>query len=148
MRTLVLVAAGLIAFVGGARGQSTTSIQRYLAEQNKDCSIYAYQEKFRGTVPGIAQPVTVAAYTLESCGGGNTYSRTVGVFYGSDSKVERFKAPQIEGPSVDDRNGVAVRGDRLIVRSLTYAPNDARCCPTVKRTMTYRLTDGVVVPAQ
>ena len=87
----------------------------------QECSIYGYEEYFRGSIPGMSQPVTVAAYTVEGCGGGNNWARFVSAFYLSDGGVREFghSAAGIPGPDIGDRRGVTVRGrpyDRAIQR--------------------------------
>jgi hypothetical protein len=145
-----MAAAIFAAAVTSAHAQPAAAIQKYLAAQSKNCSLYSYQENFRGTLPGADRPVVIAAYTLESCGGGNDYMRTVGVFYEADGKVHQFNPPAtpIAGPDVDDRDGVTVRGDRIVIRSSAYAPNDPRCCPSLKKTTAYKLVNAAIVPAR
>lgn len=145
-----MAASVYIAAVTGAHAQSAAAIQKYLTAQSKGCSLYAYQENFRGALQGAGRPVVIAAYTLESCGGGNNYMRTVGVFYEADGKVQQFKPPAspIAGPDVDDREGVTVQGDRITVRSSAYAPSDPRCCPSLKKTTVYILVNGAIVLAR
>ena len=46
----------------------------------------------------------------------------------------------IAGPDIDDPTGVTVVGNVI-------APNDARCCPSLKPTMRYRVMNGGIVPA-
>jgi hypothetical protein len=101
-------------------------------------------------VPGAGQPVVIASFTIEGCGGRNNYGRTVGVFYEANGIVRRFKPPAVPvgGPDVDDPNGVTVQGDRITVRWSDYAPDDPRCCPSLKRTTSYRLSNGTIVPAR
>jgi len=144
-----MLAAGAMWLAAAAHAQTETAIQQYLTQQFKGCSLYGYQENFRGTMPGAGQPVVIASYTIESCGGGNNYGRTVGVFYAANGKVRQFKQPAvpISGPDIDDRDGVTVQGDRITVRWSDYAPDDPRCCPSLKRTSSYRLVDGAIVPA-
>lgn len=131
-------------------GQSSAAIQKYLGQQNKGCSLYAYQESFRGAITGVDQPVTIASYTLEGCGGGNDYARTVGVFYEAGGQIWQYKppSPAISGPDVDDRGGVTVHGDQITVRYSDYGPSDPRCCPSLKRTARYRLSNGGIVPVR
>jgi hypothetical protein len=132
-----------------AQTATATAIQQYLTEQFHGCSLYAYQENFRGPLPGADRPVAIASYTIKSCGGGNNYARTVGVFYAVNGKVQQFKAATpIDGPDVDDPSGVTVQGDRITVRSSAYAPDDPRCCPSLKRTASYRLMNGAIVLAR
>ncbi|MBN9562614.1 MAG: hypothetical protein J0H14_18085 [Alphaproteobacteria bacterium] len=125
----------------GACAQTAAEIQKYLAQQSKECSLYAYQENFRGMIPGMPQAITVASYTIESCNGGNNAFRTVGVFYEENGKVRQFMGPRhpISGPV-----SVTIHGDRLTVHSLEYGPNDARCCPTVRHIANYRLANGAI----
>ena len=73
----------------------------------------------------------------------------MGVFFAANGKVQQFKAASpIDGPDVDDRSGVTVQGELITVRSSAYAPDDPRCCPSLKRTASYRLVNGAIVPAR
>src|SRR4051812_21567551 len=108
MRRLIVAATILLSAPLGAYAQSAGSIQKYLAAQNQECSIYGYEEFFRGAIPGFSQPVTIAAYTVEGCGGGNNWGRTVSVFYSTGGSVREFKQPSpgVRGPDVGDKRGV------------------------------------------
>ena len=75
----------------------------------------------------MSQPVTVAAYTVEGCGGGNNWARFVSAFYLSNGSVREFKhsAAGIPGPDIGDKRGVTVRGrpyDRAIQRLCASRP--------------------------
>jgi hypothetical protein len=128
--------------------QTSAAIQKYLHQQARGCSLYAYQENFRGKLPGAEMPVTIATYTLESCSGGNDAVRTVGVFYEANGAVHQLKRPArpIDGPDVEDSAGVTIQGDRITIRFSDYAPTDPRCCPSLKRTRSYKLLNGAIVP--
>ena len=151
-RVRILLAVGVLflsSFVG-ARAQSADAIQKYLAARAPECSIYGYEEYFRGSIPGMSQPVTVAAYTVEGCGGGNNWERFVSAFYLSNGGVREFKhsAAGIPGPDIGDRRGVTVRGDRMTVRYSDYAPQDPRCCPSLHKVATFRLVNGAIFPGR
>jgi hypothetical protein len=117
---------------------------------NQDCSIQGYEEFFRGAIPGFSQPVIIAAYTIEGCGGGNNWGRAVSVFYSAGGSVREFKQPSpgVRGPDIGDKHGVTVSGDRLTVRYSDYGPNDAHCCPSLHKTATFRLVNGAIIPSR
>ena len=149
-RSLLMVGALFLSGGAGARAQSADAIQKYLAARAPECSIYGYEEYFRGSIPGMSQSVTVAAYTVEGCGGGNNWARFVSAFYSPDGSVREFghSAAGIPGPDIGDRRGVTVRGDRMTVRYSDYAPQDPRCCPSLHKTAAYRLVNGAIVPGR
>lgn len=143
----VFAYAAFCALPNSVYGQSSAAIQNRLSQQNKECTLYAYKEHYRGTIPGADQPVTIAGYTLEGCNGGNNWGRTFGVFYEMGGKVREYKYPSEPMPGPDiDRRSVTVRGDQITVRYSERGPNDAYCCPTLRRIAVYRLTNGAVVP--
>jgi hypothetical protein len=148
--SICLAAVALPVSFAGARAQSAADIQRDLNRRSPGCSLYAYQEYFRGQIPGMKPPVTIAAYTLEGCGGGNNYARTVGAFYEAHGEVQQFTppTPPVPGPDVGDRDAVTVRGNRITVRYKDYAANDPRCCPSLKRSARYILRHGAIVAAR
>ena len=133
-----------------ARAQSADAIQKYLAAHAQGCSLYGYEEYFRGSIPGMSQPVAVAAYTVEGCGGGNNWGRFVSAFYLSNGGVREFKhsAAGIPGPDIGDRRGATVRGDRMTVRYSDYAPQDPRCRPSLHKVATFRLVNGAISPGR
>jgi hypothetical protein len=145
----VLTIGTLSLSVASAEAQSAEAIQRFLAQQATGCSLYGYREYFHGTMPGADQPVTIASYTFEGCGGGNDYARTVGVFYEAGGQVRQMKRPStaVDGPDVNDASGVVVQGNKITVRYSAYAPDDARCCPSLKKTARYKLANGAIIPA-
>jgi hypothetical protein len=130
--------------------QSADAIQKFLAQQAKGCSLYGYREYFRGTMPGANQPIGIASYTIEGCNGGNGYARTIGVFYEAGGKIRQMKRPSapIVGPDVDDPTGVTVQGDQITIQYSAYAPDDARCCPSLKKTAHYKLANDAIVPTR
>jgi LppP/LprE lipoprotein len=144
-----LAIAAICAVPAAAHAQSAEAIQKYLTAHARGCTLYGYREYYRGKIPGIDQTVAIAAYTLESCGGGNNYARTVDVFYGTDAAVRQMRQPMqgVPGPDADDPNGVTLVGDTMTVRYSDYAEADPRCCPSLKRSARFRITNAGVIPA-
>lgn len=44
--------------------------------------------------------------------------------------------------------GIRVQGSTIVVDTLTLGPKDPRCCPTVKKRLTWRWVDGRLVTAR
>jgi hypothetical protein len=146
---LTIIACALVA--APAAAQSSTSIQAFLRQSAPSCQLVGYEENYRGIMAGAEGPVAVATYTLEGCGGGSNWSRTVDVFQDAGGgKVRHFKPPNppIEGPDIGNRGGVVVSSDHFTVQALTLGPDDAHCCPTVRVIKSYRILNGAVVPAR
>ncbi len=137
------LALALLALATPAHAQTADAIQKHILAQNPRCSLFAYNEHHRGPVPGLPDPVVIAAYTIEGCVG-NDYRRTIGVFHLQNGRIATFRTPPIDGPSPTEKGAFALQGDRIIIRSPAYAPDDPRCCPSLQRTATYRLTPGAV----
>lgn len=44
--------------------------------------------------------------------------------------------------------GIRVQGSTIVVDTLTLGPKDPRCCPSVKKRLTWRWVDGRLVTAR
>jgi hypothetical protein len=145
MRHRPAFAALLIATLAAtpAAAQSQAALRAHIAATNRGCTVNGPQVVHRGPLPGAAEPVVVATYGLESCGGGNDWLSTFGVFA---QQGGRFVSLPIRNPPRWVVDGVRVDGGVLVVRGLDYGPDDGRCCPSIRREARFRLSGGTVVP--
>jgi hypothetical protein len=133
-----------------AAGQTVQEVRAHLEREARrgGCDLYRPVHVHTGLLAGDARPVGIAVFTLEGCGEGNNWGRTVGVFVREGQRlVELPRARDIRGlPEVVE--GVRVENGLILVQGLDYGPNDARCCPSVRRSVALTLRDGMVVNAR
>jgi len=98
-------------------------------------------EAISGTLAGIEGPVVIAAYTLQSCGGGNDWGQQMVVLQAQQGVTRKLAG--IGGPSFE---ALKVVDGRLVAIASDYGPNDPRCCPTLKGPVTYALRGDALVP--
>jgi hypothetical protein len=138
----VLLLSPLLAMSGAAAAQAPQAIEAFIKRANAGCDLQKYREVYRGRLAGSSEPITVATFSVEGCGGGNNWSSEFGIFSENSGIVREWQqTPTPEGQVSD----IAVRNGRLIVRSLDYKPDDPHCCPSMRRQSVYTLRNGRAV---
>jgi hypothetical protein len=102
---------------------------------------YAEARKIvRGDVNGDRIPDTVALYTLEGMGGGNSHVQYLAVFLGRRTGPPQFAA-RTEAGGKNQRSVELdrVSGGKILVSTKSYRSSDASCCPTRAGKARYRL---------
>ncbi len=140
------LAAGLL--VPPAQAQSDEAIRQYL---RRDCVLNSMEVAYRGPLKGARGPVAVVMYSIEYCGGGNNWFNRFGVFYKAGNRVALYPVRDVErhgaGPWEWQVNAVQVEGGRLVVSGRDFGPDDAHCCPTLQRRLSFVVQGHSVVPA-
>ena len=141
-----IVGGFLLATPIAAQAQSDSAIRAAILGGDKSCSLTGMKVVHRGPLPGAAQPVAVALYGVEGCGGGNMTVSTFGVFVADRGRSRQLPASLVNGPEVTQK--VAVQDGRIVVSGLSYGPRDPRCCPTLPRTQRFVMQGDQVVPVR
>jgi hypothetical protein len=109
----------------------------------RDCAETNRSKPAQGDLDGDGISEAAIYYNVIGCGGGTHTESEVAVFrHGPAGWVHAAGLAMPEDVTVDS---VAIRGGRLLVATLAYGANDPRCCPSLKRTLKYRLADGRLV---
>lgn len=140
------LAAGLIlatALPAAAGAQSLAAIRTHIAAANPGCDVVRLDEAYRGAVAGAAGHVVVVVYTVEGCGGGNNWASLLGVFSEEAGRIAPYSLP--DPPAFVVQSAQVAKGV-VEVNGRDYAPNDGRCCPSLRVTARYRIIGRTVSP--
>lgn len=122
---------------GTRQSTSVVSLETALKKLNDGpCCDVNLIKVVNGKIAG--QPRKVALYGVEGCGCGNAWWTSVSVLDMDNNEVDSW-GKGIFGFSPDD---VAIRGGAIILTGMDYAPDDARCCPSIKKRQILRLVNG------
>ena len=127
-----------------ALAQPMDAILRHLRQAHPGCDIHNPRQTYRGHLEGSAAPVVFVAYTFEGCHG-NDWRAVFGLFREEHGRVLALAVTSLPRWPVHD---VRVANGVIRATGLDYGPNDPRCCPTIRRGMTYVVRNDAVVPAR
>jgi len=92
-----------------------------------------------GDLNGDGIPETVVLYTIESQGGSNNYIQYLAVFARRGGHLVAIAHTPVGGKSRRSVELSSVDNQRVNLQTLSYAPKDASCCPSIKGTTSYVL---------
>ena len=92
-----------------------------------------------GDLNGDGIPETVVLYTIESQGGSNNYIQYLAVFARRSGHLVAVAHTPVGGKSRRSIELSSVEKQRVNLQTLSYAPRDASCCPSIKGTTSYVL---------
>lgn len=92
-----------------------------------------------GDLNGDGVPETVVLYTIESQGGSNNYIQYLAVFTRRRGHLVANTHTAVGGKSRRSVDLTSVNNLRVNLETLSYAPKDASCCPSLKATTSYVL---------
>jgi non-ribosomal peptide synthetase component E (peptide arylation enzyme) len=84
-------------------------------------------------------PETVVLYTIESQGGTNNYIQYVAVFARGSHGLIPVTHTEVGGKMRRSVELGSVEDNKIQLATLSYAPKDASCCPSIKGTTGYVL---------
>jgi len=93
-----------------------------------------------GKLSGIDGEIVVAAYTLEGCGGGNFWGQHLVVLDVSNGTARKLAITA--GPLFEE---LRIADGRLSADVTSYAPDDARCCPSLKANKSFSISGQTLV---
>src|SRR5262245_14125110 len=147
MKTIVLVVGVLLTFA------STMAIPLHQDEDVASISSFIAREAHRergeeypdarkimaGDLNGDGVKETVVLYTIESQRGSNNYTQHLAVFTHRKGKLVVIAHTAVGGKSWRSVELSSVDDQRVQLATLSYAPKDASCCPSIKGTTSYAL---------
>ena len=118
------------------------TIGSFIARQARGERGEEYEEARKvmaGDLYGDGIPDTVVLYTVESQGGSNNYIQYLVVFGRRDQHLVAITHTPVGGKSRRSVELGSVTQQRVNLETLSYAPKDASCCPSMKATTSYVL---------
>jgi hypothetical protein len=97
-----------------------------------------------GDLNGDGVPETVVLYTIESQGGSNNYVQYLAVFARRRGDLVAITHTAVGGKMRRSVDLSSVNNRRVNLKTLSYAPTDASCCPTLKASTSYVLRGGML----
>jgi hypothetical protein len=130
--------------VASARqGQDGATIDTFIARQARRERGEEYREARKVVVGDLTYdgvPETVVLYTIEGQGGTNLHIQYLAVFARQKGKLSLVTHAHVAGKSVRSVELRSVEDDAILLETMSYAPEDAQCCPSVKGRTRYVLT--------
>jgi hypothetical protein len=149
MKILILLLAGLtldafnpLTSLRHPQDQDVVTISSFIAKQARREGGEEYEEARKivaGDLNGDGLPETVVLYTIESQGGSNNYIQYLAVFARRDGQLVAVTHTPVGGKSRRSVDLGSVNNRRVNLDTLSYAPKDASCCPSIKATTSYVL---------
>ena len=127
----------------GAQDKDATAISSYIQSQARRERGEEYEDARKvvtGDLDGDGSPETVVLYTIESQGGSNNYIQYLAVLSRSGNKLVPLANVAVGGKSRRSVELDGVEVGKVKLNTLTYGPNDASCCPSIKGPTIYLLT--------
>ena len=82
---------------------------------------------------------TVVLYTIEGQRGSNLYIQYLAVFVRQKGKLSALTYTEVGGKSMRSVELTLVENNSVFLKTMSYGPKDASCCPSVKGTTRYVL---------
>ena len=157
-----LVVVCLVAVPTAAQSQSSSAsplkhpdkaaIDKFISDQESELGGQEYKDA-RKVITGDLNHDGISdlavLYTIEGTGGGNNYTQYLAVFLRLDRIVAggRFRAIQTVAGGKGNRSVQleSIRSNVIFLTTLSYAPSDAMCCPSIKGTAQFVVADGKLV---
>ena len=84
-------------------------------------------------------------YTIEGVGGGNNYTQYLAVFVRLDGNLVPTTHTVVGGKGNRAVRLASIKDNMINLTTLGYGPHDAMCCPSIKGSARFVLTDGKLV---
>jgi hypothetical protein len=120
-----------------AYAKRTSAVFIKAAGHEDGCAVSAHKTFFED-VTGDGVNDIVIGYGVEGCGGGNHNESKVAILALRNGKYVTVydNIQSLAG------NVVAVHNGQIIIDTVEYGPNDARCCPSIKKTIAYQYNES------
>ena len=139
MKAVIWIA---IAFVLTAHGQDTAAIDSFIRQQAKKERGEEYKDARKvitGDLNRDGVPDVAVLYTIEGQNGTNNYVQYLAVFLGKKPGLDAVAHVVVGGKNYRSVELSAVRGNSIELATMSYAPHDPSCCPSIKGTTRYLL---------
>jgi hypothetical protein len=117
--------------------QNASFIDAFIARQSKRMQGDEYRDARKvvtGDLTRDGVPETVVLYTIEGQGGSNNYTQYLAVFARGKSGLVAVTHTAVGGKLRRSIEQVSVSDNAIQLETLSYGPNDAACCPSIKGT--------------
>src|SRR5262245_4690398 len=147
MKIIALVVGVLIPFASTIaiplhQYQDAASISSFIARQASRERGDEYPDARKimaGDLNGDGVKEAVVLYTIESQRGSNNYIQHLAVFTHRKGKLVAIAQTAVGGKSWRSVELSSVEAEKVQLETLSYAPKDASCCPSIKGTTSYAL---------
>jgi hypothetical protein len=122
--------------------QDLVNISSFIVRQARRESGEEYEDARKvvvGDLNGDGVPEIVVLYTIESQGGSNNYVQYLAVFARRGGHLVPLTHTSVGGKSRRSVELDSIDNRRVNLQTLSYAPKDASCCPSIKATTLYVL---------
>ena len=129
------------------QNRDLTTISSFIARQARRERGEEYEDArtvMAGDLNGDGVPETVVLYTIESQGGSNNYVQYLAVFVRRRGDLVAVTHTAVGGKGRRSVDLTSVNNRRVNLKTLSYAPADASCCPTLKASTSYVLQGRVL----
>jgi len=142
---LTTLALAICPFVMASMRQNAddTAIDAYIASQAKLERGEEYREARKlvvGDLTSDGVPETVVLYTIEGQRGTNRSIQYLAVFARRTGKLTLLTHAEMGSKSVATVELRSVENQVIMLETLSYAPEDANCCPSIPGSMRYVLS--------
>ena len=130
------------AIISFHQNHDLATIRSFIARQARRERGEEYEDArtvMTGDLDGDGVPETIVLYTIESQGGSNNYVQYLAVFARARGNLVAVTHTAVGGKMRRSVDLSSVNNGRVNLKTLSYAPTDASCCPSVKATTSYLL---------
>jgi hypothetical protein len=134
--------AGSIPNTYGLQDQNTRSMNAFIAKHARQSRGEEYKEARKVisgdlTHDGVAE--TVVLYTIEGQNGGNNHVQYLAIFAPGKTGLVVVTYVDVGGKLSRSVELTSVDNNLIQLATLSYAPDDGACCPSIKGTTQYKL---------
>jgi len=122
--------------------QDAAAIDNYIARQARRERGEEYREARKVVVGDLTRdgvPETVVLYTIEGQHGSNLHIQYLAVFARQKGKLSPLTYADVGGKAARSVELKSVEDNAILLKTMSYTPNDAQCCPSVKGETSYVL---------
>ena len=143
-----VLAAFVVYGAASASAQSVSDPQSHFQNEarRRQCALTQFQVIHQCALLLEPRFVSIVLVGVEGCGGGSNHGNSIQAFVSEGGRPRSL--PVSIGRSHPDSIGrVRMQDSKIIVEGLSHGPDDARCCPTLRRLQDYTVMDGRVSPS-
>lgn len=145
MFTLLVILLGMSALVSSAQNKDTAAITDFIlkqATQEGGAEYKGARKIVRGDLDrdGIADLVVL--YTIEGQNGSNNYVQYLAVFSRNKDGLVPVTHTVVGGKTNRSVELKSIKNNVISLKTLSYEPNDASCCPSKKGATTFVLVNS------
>jgi hypothetical protein len=143
LATIFILACLCPDLASASQDEDATVIDTFIARQARRERGEEYREVRKVVVgdvthDGVAE--TIVLYTIEGQGGTNLHIQYLAVFTRHQGKLSALTYTELRGKSLGSAELTSVEDNSILLNTMSYGPNDASCCPSVKGSTRYVLS--------